>query len=468
MECGENVWVRPETVGDIPIPRSDSPMAYDDKKGTMVLYGGWRHSWHGDMAVCNVAAVVGPPYSVEDISPTIGPVTGSTLVELRGMGFSTVKGEVTVRYACPKGFEVGSCGTVIDDQTITFETPNYEHYGAVEIECRVSIGPKPLTNSKVKMSYFSVTDASQCLAFGPGLVNGCIAGNPTTICIVAKDEHGNNRSCGMDEFSIRIEPPAQPDELKDLDIEVKETKPDKDHDFDPQFAIEPECTDADELKVQVELSDSGDGTYVAAFAAPVVGTYTITIEFMGTFDGKAGPVRGSPFQMTCVDRDEYIEKNPKDIRLSEGETEPSDELLSFNNSMDGPIVTNDVLNKIKEIREFSNKKKRGLQAAVVLLGPGLVLHGRAHGLGVDPAPLARDDLLDAHRRLLDAVARHGAALVGRALPVLGQPEVAGARRLVLGAAVHGHAPLRRDGRRRDHDLTSTQAAAREWCLAYRT
>ncbi|KAK7241082.1 dynein light chain binding protein [Aureococcus anophagefferens] len=361
LECGENVWVRPETVGDIPIPRSDSPMAYDDKKGTMVLYGGWRHSWHGDMAVCNVAAVVGPPYSVEDISPTIGPVTGSTLVELRGMGFSTVKGEVTVRYACPKGFEVGSCGTVIDDQTITFETPNYEHYGAVEIECRVSIGPKPLTNSKVKMSYFSVTDASQCLAFGPGLVNGCIAGNPTTICIVAKDEHGNNRSCGMDEFSIRIEPPAQPDELKDLDIEVKETKPDKDHDFDPQFAIEPECTDAEELKVQVELSDSGDGTYVAAFAAPVVGTYTITIEFMGTFDGKAGPVRGSPFQMTCVDRDEYIEKNPKDIRLSEGETEPSDELLSFNNSMDGPIVTNDVLNKIKEIREFSNKKKRGLQ-----------------------------------------------------------------------------------------------------------
>ncbi|KAH8084959.1 hypothetical protein JL720_7667 [Aureococcus anophagefferens] len=282
-------------------------------------------------------------------------------VWLRGMGFSTVKGEVTVRYACPKGFEVGSCGTVIDDQTITFETPNYEHYGAVEIECRVSIGPKPLTNSKVKMSYFSVTDASQCLAFGPGLVNGCIAGNPTTICIVAKDEHGNNRSCGMDEFSIRIEPPAQPDELKDLDIEVKETKPDKDHDFDPQFAIEPECTDAEELKVQVELSDSGDGTYVAAFAAPVVGTYTITIEFMGTFDGKAGPVRGSPFQMTCVDRDEYIEKNPKDIRLSEGETEPSDELLSFNNSMDGPIVTNDVLNKIKEIREFSNKKKRGLQ-----------------------------------------------------------------------------------------------------------
>ncbi|KAH8058729.1 hypothetical protein JL722_5961 [Aureococcus anophagefferens] len=323
LECGENVWVRPETVGDIPIPRSDSPMAYDDKKGTMVLYGGWRHSWHGDMAVCNVAAVVGPPYSVEDISPTIGPVTGSTLVELRGMGFSTVKGEVTVRYACPKGFEVGSCGTVIDDQTITFETPNYEHYGAVEIECRVSIGPKPLTNSK--------------------------------------GEHGNNRSCGMDEFSIRIEPPAQPDELKDLDIEVKETKPDKDHDFDPQFAIEPECTDAEELKVQVELSDSGDGTYVAAFAAPVVGTYTITIEFMGTFDGKAGPVRGSPFQMTCVDRDEYIEKNPKDIRLSEGETEPSDELLSFNNSMDGPIVTNDVLNKIKEIREFSNKKKRGLQ-----------------------------------------------------------------------------------------------------------
>ena len=44
LECGENIWVRPEVVGDVPIPRSDSPMAYDQGKGTMVLYGGWRHS----------------------------------------------------------------------------------------------------------------------------------------------------------------------------------------------------------------------------------------------------------------------------------------------------------------------------------------------------------------------------------------------------------------------------------------
>lgn len=358
LECGDNEWVRPSVVGDVPIPRSDSPMAYDANKGTMVIYGGWRHSWHGDMAVCNVSEVVGPPYSVEGISPVIGPVTGSTLVELRGMGFATVRGEVVVRYACPKGYEEGKNGVVVDDQTITFETPNFEHYGAVNIECRVAIGPKPLTNSKVKMTYFSVTDAGQCLAFGPGLVNGCIAGTATQIVVVAKDVNGNNRSCGMDEFSIRIEPPPQPDEIATLDIQPDEAA---NKQFDPQFAIEPEATSAEELKVQVELSDQGDGTYTATFTPPVTGTYTISIEFMGTFDGTPGPVRGSPFAMSCIDRDEYIEKNPKDIRLSEGETEPSDELLTLNNSMDGPILTSDILNKIKEIREFSNKKKRGLQ-----------------------------------------------------------------------------------------------------------
>ena len=361
FECGTNQWVRPAIAGTTPFERSDSPMAYDPQKGTMLLFGGWRHSWYDDLCVCQVAEVVGPPYSLDDIAPKIGPVTGGTLAEITGMGFASARGDVTVRYACPKGFENGSNGVVVDDATIQFETPNYEKYGDVQVECRVAIGSKPLTNSVVHMTYFSVTAGSQCLAFGPGLSKACVAKIPTTIVIVAKDKHGSDRTCGMDEFSIRIEPPPQ--ELDGLDFEAATAV---DQQKDPEFvgvdfAILPEETDDGELKIHVELDDNNDGTYTANFTPPVPGEYKIFIEFMGTFDGEPGHVRGSPFRMQCLDVKDYVAKFPKDVATEEDEERlPTFEQLKFNNSIDGPILMNDIVAKIKEIREFSSKKKRGL------------------------------------------------------------------------------------------------------------
>lgn len=355
LECGSNQWVRPSVVGQIPAPRSDSPMAYNAAKGTMLLFGGWRHSWHGDLVVCEVAEVVGPPYSVSDIAPKIGPVTGGTLAELNGMGFKSANGDVTVRFACAKGFVNGSHGTVVNDKSIQVETPNYEEYGAVEVECRVAIGAKPLTNSTVHMIYFSVTSASQCLAYGPGLVRGCLAGVPTMIIIVAKDRNGSDRSCGMDEFSIRIQPPPRPEETANLEPPVIHMEG-----ITPEFLILPDETDPSETKVQVELSDKNDGTYVAYFTPPVAGEYTVTIDFMGTFEGEAGPIRGSPFVMSAVDPSTYVELHPKEFQINEGETAPSHDQLEAINSIDGPLLTNDIAAKIKDIRDFSVKKKRGL------------------------------------------------------------------------------------------------------------
>lgn len=355
FECGNNEWVRPDVVGKVPEPRSDSPMAYSQSKGTMLLFGGWKHSWHGDLAVCDVAQVVGPPYSISDISPSIGPVTGGTLAQVSGMGFARASGDVTVRFACPKGFVNGTQGTVVDDSNIQVETPDYELYGAVDVECRVAIGTKSLTNSTVHMSYFSVTAASQCLAFGPGLVNGCLAGVPTCIVVVAKDKHGSDRSCGMDEFSVRIEPPTSPEDEGDIEL------PDVSME---EFFIFPDETDPLEKKVQVELSDEGDGTYVAKFVPPAPGEYKVMIEFMGTFNGEAGPIRGSPFLMNAVDPEKYVEEHPKEVKVvsqdaDEGEGVSQNQLKALN-SIDGPVLTSDIAAKIKSIRDFSTKKKRGL------------------------------------------------------------------------------------------------------------
>jgi hypothetical protein len=41
------------------------------------------------------------------------------------------------------------------------------------------------------------------LAFGPGLLNGCIAKIPAQFVIQAKDAKGGNRLTGLDEFSVK-------------------------------------------------------------------------------------------------------------------------------------------------------------------------------------------------------------------------------------------------------------------------
>ena len=54
-------------------------MTFESESGTLLMYGGWQHAWPGDCHT-DVLEVVGPPYSVDSISPTIGPVTGSNFM----------------------------------------------------------------------------------------------------------------------------------------------------------------------------------------------------------------------------------------------------------------------------------------------------------------------------------------------------------------------------------------------------
>lgn len=87
---------------------------------------------------------------------------------IQGKGFRfNDSNTAVIRFACIKGHMEVS-GTIIDDTTIQFETPNFEKFGPVEVECRVAIGGKSLTNSTTRFSFFSVANASTSVAFGPG------------------------------------------------------------------------------------------------------------------------------------------------------------------------------------------------------------------------------------------------------------------------------------------------------------
>lgn len=51
------------------------------------------------------------------------------------MGFSSVSGDVTVRFAWPKGF-VETEGTAMSDTKVSFLTPSLEKYGPLQVTIR--------------------------------------------------------------------------------------------------------------------------------------------------------------------------------------------------------------------------------------------------------------------------------------------------------------------------------------------
>ena len=91
----------------------------------------------------------------------------------------------------------------------------------------------------------------------------------------------------------------------------------------------------------------------------VAGEYKVHIEFNGTFDGPAGPIRGSPFTFVAQEAYEYVQAHPKDFTYLEGK-DPDQRALNEINSFDGPLLIADIVAKIKNIRDFAGKKKRGL------------------------------------------------------------------------------------------------------------
>ncbi|CAM9257232.1 unnamed protein product, partial [Sphacelaria rigidula] len=207
LNTGSNTWTATTVVGELPEPRSDTQMIYDGTNSRLLLFGGWANKWWGELHVCSVGEVVGPPYSLESVSPGSGAITGATQTTVRHVGI--LSGSVSIRFACTKGF-VEAEGAVVNDTEVSFLTPSFEKFGPMQegcsrstdvsissstsaiaaafVECRLSIGTRGLTNTKVNFQYFSVGDATNTVAFGPGLLRGIAAGVPVEFIIQARDK----------------------------------------------------------------------------------------------------------------------------------------------------------------------------------------------------------------------------------------------------------------------------------------
>ncbi|CAG9313552.1 unnamed protein product [Blepharisma stoltei] len=192
----------PEEEKFLPRPREYGSMVFDRSESRILVFGGWNGNWLGDLSTLSVAKIVGPPYAVEECHPSLGPLTGKTKITIRGVGFQDTS-QISVRFVCHKQV-INVNATYVSETEITCESPSFEAIGPKEAEVRVSFKGGAYTITHTTFKYFMNTRALKSLAYGPGLLKDGAAGVPTVFFIQARNDLGENRKSGADNFIVKI------------------------------------------------------------------------------------------------------------------------------------------------------------------------------------------------------------------------------------------------------------------------
>mmetsp|Transcript_146756 Transcript_146756/g.471049 ORF Transcript_146756/g.471049 Transcript_146756/m.471049 type:complete len:4209 (+) Transcript_146756:103-12729(+) len=252
---------------DRPQAREHSAVCYDPEESRLVIFGGWSNKWLDDVWQINVSSIVGPPYAILCTEPPLGPVTGNMKVTIRGVGFSSTNGMVVVEWSAGKLVATAQ-GEVIDDETIVVPTPSVvATIGPKACIVRVQIGVRDLTTTTAAYSFFLNTIAEKSLCYGPGVQLEQQANQMTKFMIQTRDENGNNRKSGREDFVITVQ---QKSALGDGKMLFED--------------------------LAFELHDKNNGQYEVTYVADE-GDVVINVKLMDP-NGKQKPVRGSPFKPT--------------------------------------------------------------------------------------------------------------------------------------------------------------------------
>jgi dynein heavy chain len=248
-----------------PAPREHSAICYDREESRLVIFGGWANKWLDDVWQINVSSIVGPPYAILKVDPPLGPVTGQMKVKVYGVGFQSTNGMVNVEFAAGK-FNATTQGNVISDEVIECLTPNVAAtMGPKECIVRVQIGARDLTTTTTTYAFFLNSIAEKSLCFGPGVLQEQQAGVETRLIIQLRNQNGENRKTGRDEFAIILQQLVPGDDGKTTRRELPFELVDKDN---GQYEMK-YIADEGEVEIHIKLLDE---------------------------TGKAQPVRGSPFK----------------------------------------------------------------------------------------------------------------------------------------------------------------------------
>ncbi len=262
LDTGSGRWIVPQIEGRAPVPCCDTCMTYDPKGSRLLVFGGWSTIWHGELYTLDVGNIVGPPYAITDMTPQMGPITGGTEVSIIGIDFINTT-DVVIRFGNSRqGIDVP--GVFVSQTKILCTSPDFTKFpGTSTVDVRVALDGDSFTTTFQRFSFFSVTNSKTCIMFGPGLLSGCAVNEEVSFVIQARDAENMNRTTGGDEFVVIL---SAVDEQK-----------------------EGALTRIPGVRVQ----DLNDGRYLVTYLVKFAGKYEVKVDFMGTFGGTAGPVRGS-------------------------------------------------------------------------------------------------------------------------------------------------------------------------------
>jgi len=235
----------------LPPTREYSAMAYDHRDRRLLVFGGWNNGWLDDLWALNVSKIVGPSYAITEIEPNLGQLSGKVPATIRGIGFkdSNIKviftcGRTPVDSVGKQSIEVN--GTFVSDTELTCETPSFEAFGPKEAVVQLQLGSGDLTTTSVNFTYFMNTRGYKCLAYGPGLLDDGAVGHPTEFVIQARNENGENRKSGRDNFEIKITtvPAEEGGEVKQIPCNIT----DKD---DGHYIVDYQVDEPCEVKIDI-------------------------------------------------------------------------------------------------------------------------------------------------------------------------------------------------------------------------
>ena len=346
LDTGRMRWSKLEGEGQAPRARADSCVVYDQEQKRLVFFGGFANRWFNDVNVMNVASVIGPPYAITGIEPNIGPVTGGTTLTITGLGFDEGS-SATVRFTLGKKF-VDATGTCTSPTTVSVVSPGFEHLGPGKVVVRVALRGHQPTITWEEFTFFDVTEPNNCLAFGPGVLNGCAPGVPVEFYIQSRDRNDQERSSGMDEWDINITPVIE--DAGAAAGSVNATNPDT---GSPQKQARPGTASKEGLPVSIV--DLCNGKYHVTYTAPDAKTYAIEIVFKGTWGATAGPIRKSPIKVKFD-----AAANPA------------------NNKFNSPLVADWVREEIRALAAMTKKTYDGLTKEVPEDSLPMLLEVKSH------------------------------------------------------------------------------------------
>jgi dynein heavy chain len=397
-------WSKVETEAEeeggkpfIPPAAEYAGVSYHHKTQQLLVYGGWNNQWLGGLYSLSVAKIVGPDYAVVSIEPNLGQLSGNQPITIKGQGFdqsSVVKVYFTVGSTpvdVPSKNSVEVSGNSISDDEIQCLTPNFDQFGPKEATVQVSINNKDLTTTYSFFSFFMNTRALKSLAYGPGLLQSGACGAETEFVIQARNDTGENRSSGRDEFEVKITtiPREEGEAKKELPAEIIDNDNGK---YTVKYTAEEPC----DVKIQILFKDDKSNM------VPLRGS-----PYTATFDDKAnananmltGPAM-KDFVASELDKiQNFIQDSTKGSTTKDKDIEDVKVLIAVKDIVDNVNATNDQTilrldaldESLKMLKEAEIAKESQMRAITKLHETYNVLKKQVKDIRKEIAPLVQGE-----------------------------------------------------------------------------